>query len=63
MLMLVINIGNKKKLIDDWILLETSDGPIKVKTKIVKDNYRMVIDAPKSVKIKRNLDDENTKPV
>ena len=61
--MLVINIGTKKKLTEEWILLETSDGPIKIKTKIVRDNYRMVIDAPKTVKIKRNLEDENIKPI
>ena len=61
--MLVINIGTKKNPRDEWIILETSDGIIKIKTKIVNDNYRMVIDAPKSVKVKRNLKDENTKSV
>ena len=61
--MLVLNIGSKKCPKDEWIVLETSDGIIRIKTKIVKDNYRMVIDAPKAVKIKRNLEDENTKSI
>ena len=61
--MLVINIGTKKKLTEEWILLETSDGPIKIKTKIVRDNYRMVIDAPKTVNIKRTFENENIKPI
>jgi len=61
--MLVINIGTKNKLSDEWVTLETSDGPIKIKTKIVRDNFRMVIDAPKKVRIERSLENEDTKSI
>jgi hypothetical protein len=59
--MLVINIGTKNKLSEEWVTLETSDGPIRIKTKIVRDNFRMVIDAPKEVRIERSLESEGTK--
>lgn len=60
--MLVINVGNiKKKNDSDWILIDCDDVCIKVKAKITNDQIRLVIDAPKNVKVKRQSYDGGSK--
>lgn len=60
--MLVINVGNiKKKNDSDWILIDCDDLCIKVKAKITNDQIRLVIDAPKNVKVKRENYDGGSK--
>lgn len=51
--MLVINCGKRTNKEGAWVVLETSDGNIRVKPKISKTEIRLVIDAPENVNIKR----------
>lgn len=60
--MLVINVGNiKKKNDSDWILIDCNGVIVKVKAKITNDQIRLVIDAPKDVKVKRQNYDGRSK--